>query len=358
MSIVGAAPLTYAAIVTFIALAPVLERETVEALWAPASTIDATKWVELEKEGTKGWEFEERKVTFGRDGDTDFIVPEPGTYRLRLVDRSFTGQFQSELAVSETLQVVGVIPDPHKVKNFPQEGSKVVFLGDSIVEGRDLLPEQTLPAQLGAMTQVEVINAGKHADTTEQMLMRLETDVFPHNPDLIPIFGGWNDYRTFVPRETTFRNLREIIRRSQEKGAMVVIVGFKKPFFDDFEREFRKLSDEMGAGYVPNVLFGLEEISEFWDFNTFHPNAAGYRVMAERIAPAVRKLLAIRLRMSIQRANDRVVLSWPTFSGKTYRLRETSDFNVWTETLFIGTGQPMETLKPLSPKRFFTVVEE
>jgi acyl-CoA thioesterase-1 len=348
-----------AAFVTFSANNPTIERETVVVAWAPANNFDVTTWIELEK-APGAWEVIGRKVTFARNGDTDFVVPSPGTYRFRYIDRSLTGEFQRELAVSPLLVVSDIIPNPALVKNLGRRGERVVFVGDSLVQGTGVLPEESVPAQVGSIIGVPVVNAGKHGDTTAQILARLGTDVLAHQPDLVVVLAGWNDYRIGVPSDTTFRNLREVVRRVQSQGAMAVIVGLKKPLFDDFERQFRAASEETGAGYIPNILYNLEDQLDFWNISEKHPSSKGYREVAERIAPAPRKLLALPPKLYIQKSTNSVTLSWHTLWGKTYHLREldTAVSSTWTETLFLGTGRTVEVQKPLSPQRFFTVVEK
>ncbi len=350
-----------AAFVTFSATKPVIERETITALWAPAANFDITKWIELEWRGSNEWLTIERKVTAVRNGGTTFTVPEPGAYRLRYVDRSLAGTFQSELAVSGVLSVLEVIPDPRRVKNFPPKDVAIVFTGDSLVAGKGASSGNSLPAQLERLLGIRIVNAGRSGDTTAQILARLDADVLAHKPALVLILAGWNDYRTGVPSDATFRNLREMTRRAQERGAMVVIVGVRKPFFDDFEHEFRALTDETGAGYAPNVLWDTESNIRFWNIGAAHPNDAGYARMAERIAPGVRKLLMTPPVLHVGKEANHVVISWQSLFGKTYRLRETENLVVpiqWRESVFIGSGRVMEVSKMPAMNRFLTLAEE
>ena len=78
-----------------------------------------------------------------------------------------------------------------------------------------------------------VINAGRRGDTTAQALERLSDDVLDKNPRLVIIFLGGNDFLRQLPRRDTQENLEAIVRRVQDRGAMVVIAGMKLGVFTD-----------------------------------------------------------------------------------------------------------------------------
>ena len=67
------------------------------------------------------------------------------------------------------------------------------------------------------------------------------------NPRLVIVLLGGNDFLRQVARQETQKNLKEIIRRIQDQGAMVVIAGMKLGLFTDeyssiFEETARQLA--------------------------------------------------------------------------------------------------------------------
>jgi lysophospholipase L1-like esterase len=74
----------------------------------------------------------------------------------------------------------------------------------------------------------------------------------------------------------------------------VVLVGIHQEFLSNYEKMYQDLAREKGvAGYVPGILSGLYQHAQYM-FNDFHPNAAGYQIVAERIEPVLRRVLIKR----------------------------------------------------------------
>jgi acyl-CoA thioesterase I len=94
-----------------------------------------------------------------------------------------------------------------------------------------------------------------------------------------------------MPLQETKRNLEEIVRRIQNHGAMVVIVGMKLGLFtDEYGPLFQDIADRLGALYVPQLLNGILTDSKLKS-DGIHPNAAGYQLMAERMVKQIKPLL-------------------------------------------------------------------
>jgi len=89
------------------------------------------------------------------------------------------------------------------------------------------------------------------------------------------------------------QNLRAIIRTLKERGIAVVLVGVPKPALITSAPEFyTELAREFDIPYegriVTDVLYKPDQKSD-----SIHPNAKGYRKMAEAIAGLLRKAGAI-----------------------------------------------------------------
>lgn len=71
---------------------------------------------------------------------------------------------------------------------------KIVFLGNSIVNGFPLPRSQCFVSLYREATGHEVINKGMNGSITSESLWRLEKDVISHKPDEMWFMGGTNDY--------------------------------------------------------------------------------------------------------------------------------------------------------------------
>jgi lysophospholipase L1-like esterase len=121
-------------------------------------------------------------------------------------------------------------------------------------------------------------------------LARLDS-VIAREPSVAIVLLGGNDYLRKVPIDDTFSNLRTIITRLQESGAVVLVVGIRGGLLSDgFADRFSDLADETGSAHVPDALRGLVADSRYM-FDAIHPNDAGYARLAERIRPTLEKLM-------------------------------------------------------------------
>jgi lysophospholipase L1-like esterase len=66
-----------------------------------------------------------------------------------------------------------------------------------------------------------VHNAGVPGDTTAQMLVRLNSDVFAYKPEVLFILGGTNDLGRNISQSTTIANLQAIINEANAKGIRI-----------------------------------------------------------------------------------------------------------------------------------------
>jgi lysophospholipase L1-like esterase len=184
-------------------------------------------------------------------------------------------------------------PSPYaKVRNLGSRGVNVFAFGDSLTAGYGAQAGEDYPSRLSALLGVPVLNAGVSGDTTQSALARLDDAVLARDPRIVIVGLGGNDFLGGVPIETTEANLREIVRKIEGAGAMVVLLGFRFPSFNaDYEAMYEKVAKEEGCLLVPRILRGILNDSSMKS-DAIHPNAKGYALMAERIAGPCRKLIA------------------------------------------------------------------
>jgi acyl-CoA thioesterase-1 len=178
------------------------------------------------------------------------------------------------------------------IRNLGSAGQTIICFGDSLTEGVGGGPGEDYPAVLSQQLGVPVINAGRRGDTTAAALARFAADVLEKNPRLVVVMLGGNDFLRQVPLSETKTHLDEIVRRAQERGAMVVVSGIRLGLFtDEYGPIFEEIATRRGALYVPEVLKGILSDAKLRS-DRIHPNGGGYRLMAERIAEKVKPLLA------------------------------------------------------------------
>jgi acyl-CoA thioesterase-1 len=184
------------------------------------------------------------------------------------------------------------------IRNIRSTGETIICFGDSLTEGVGADMGGDYPSVLSRLIGFPVVNAGRRGDTTAQALERLPEAVLSKNPRLVIVFLGGNDFLRQVPRQESRKNLEEIVRHIQAAGAMVVIAGLRLGLFtDEFGPIFEEAAKRSGALFVGQVTKGILNDSSLRS-DPIHPNGAGYRLIAERIAEKIKPLLqeADRLR--------------------------------------------------------------
>jgi lysophospholipase L1-like esterase len=170
-----------------------------------------------------------------------------------------------------------------EIKNIDSKGTNIICFGDSITFGYGVSSGEDYPSILGKIIPLTVINAGIDGDTTTEALKRLDTDVIDRSPRLVIIQFGGNDFLRGIPTETTINNITEMVERVQEEGAIVAIADISAGFLlNQYHAPLYNLCKTKGAIFIPKILNGIiTNPSLKSDF--IHPNAQGYKIIAERI---------------------------------------------------------------------------
>ena len=169
----------------------------------------------------------------------------------------------------------------------------IVAFGDSLTYGTGAAESESYPSVLEQLVGRRVVRAGVPGEVTAQGLARLPQVIEEHHPSLVIVCLGGNDMLRRMDEADTRRNLREIIKMLLGRGISVVLVGVPKPaliasapeFYGELAREFRIPYE---GKVVAEVLYQLDMKSD-----PIHPNAKGYRRMAEAIAELLRKAGAV-----------------------------------------------------------------
>ena len=171
--------------------------------------------------------------------------------------------------------------------------SVVLAFGDSLTYGTGANEEESYPAQLAKLTGWRVVREGVPGEVSAAGLARLAATLDEHQPRLLLLCHGGNDFLGRLPKDKVAENLRAMIRLAKTRGIDVVLIGTPEPgltvtaagFYADIAKEFR-------IPYEGSVLGKILRDPSLKS-DAIHPNARGYRLMAERVYELVRKAGAL-----------------------------------------------------------------
>jgi acyl-CoA hydrolase len=173
------------------------------------------------------------------------------------------------------------------------DGAVVLAFGDSVTHGTGG-GGTSYPTLLAEMTGWRVINAGVPGDTANRARNRIGPLLERHRPDLVIVELGGNDFLRKHPDDQVREDLRSIVMAVRESGAVPALVAV--PRFSLLRASAGALSDaglyeELAAAeavlLIENVFSDVLS-DESLRADPIHPNASGYRVLAEGILDALR----------------------------------------------------------------------
>lgn len=175
-------------------------------------------------------------------------------------------------------------------------GSTVLALGDSLTSGVGATADTAYPALLQALTGWNVVNGGVSGDTTAQALARLPGLLQEHQPALVIVSIGGNDFLRQMSATGAKETVREIVRIARSDGAQVLLVAV--PQVSLLAAGTGRLSDHpLYAELAEELKLPLH--AEGWAdvlskpelrADTVHANAQGYRQFAEGLVQTLRKV--------------------------------------------------------------------
>lgn len=181
--------------------------------------------------------------------------------------------------------------------------ARILAFGDSLTAGPGLAAEDTLPAQLkkrlaAGGIEAEVINAGVSGDTTAMGLARLDYALSAGPVDVAILELGANDMLNGLPPKEARANLEKMIETFQSKGVRVILAAmvssdnWGQAYREEFDSIYPALAAKYGVTMVPFFMEGVWGEPKFLIGDGVHPNAAGVRKIAKKMAPYVEKVLA------------------------------------------------------------------
>jgi acyl-CoA thioesterase-1 len=191
---------------------------------------------------------------------------------------------------------LAMLPD----RALAARGQVVAILGDSLTVGAGLPPAATLPPQLHlALERLGVPNlvrgAGVSGDTTARGLTRMDAAIPPETAVVVVALGG-EDLLLKIDPDTVRANLDAILRRLKARHKGVVLAGIAAPpqlgaYAVAFNAVFPRLARAHGVALYPDLLAGVARNGAASQGEGLHPNARAMRIIADRLAPVVARVL-------------------------------------------------------------------
>jgi acyl-CoA thioesterase-1 len=177
------------------------------------------------------------------------------------------------------------------------EPVRILAFGASIIAGHGLEAKDSLPAQLEkALAErgiaAEVINGGVSGETSAGGLARLDW-ALADDPDLVIVDLGGNDALRGIDPRSTEANLDAIVARIRAQGRRVLLAGMLAPpnlgadYAAAFNAVFPAVAERHGVPLYPFILDGVVADPALNQEDGIHPNAAGVKVIVERMLPDV-----------------------------------------------------------------------
>jgi len=182
---------------------------------------------------------------------------------------------------------------PPKLAKLPADAVVLAF-GDSLTFGTGAGAEASYPAVLQELIGRRVVRAGVPGEVSAQGLARLPGAIAAAQPDLLVLIHGGNDLLQRKSPQRIVANLRAMVQMARERGVAVVLIGVPNlglilgrsaGFYED-------LAEELDLHYdgetLPEIL-GQSSLKS----DAIHPNARGYRKLAEAVTELLRESGAI-----------------------------------------------------------------
>jgi len=170
----------------------------------------------------------------------------------------------------------------------------IVVLGDSISAGYGLKVGQGWVSLLQKKfnnkdESYTLFNESISGDTTAGGLARIDDALSRHKPEWVLLELGANDGLRGLSPKVMKRNLAEMVKRSQNTGANVLLLSMRIPpnygkrYVDMFYNVYPQLSKELNIPYVPFILEDVALVKEMMQKDGLHPNAMAQPIIADKI---------------------------------------------------------------------------
>src|SRR5262249_34504112 len=139
----------------------------------------------------------------------------------------------------------------------------------------------------------KVVREGVPGEVSAAGLARLPGLLDEHKPKLLLLCHGGNDFLQRMPKAGAAANVRSMNRPARERGIDVLLIGTPELSFTVTPPDFYgEIAKEFRIPYEGDVIGKVLRDGSLKS-DQVHPNAQGYRLIAERVAELLRKSGAI-----------------------------------------------------------------
>jgi acyl-CoA hydrolase len=203
--------------------------------------------------------------------------------------------FPLPLALSIALLLVSGCSDQGKTFDTLDPGAAVLAFGDSVTYGLGANRGEDYPTLLARDTGWQVINAGISGDTAQRAVNRIGPLLQRHQPSLVIVELGGNDFLRNQPESRVKEHLRAILRTCGEFGVTTALVSVPRlsllraglGSLSD-SAIYAELAEEEAVLLIPDVFAEiLSDTTLLAD--RIHPNSSGYEALNAGILKVLQK---------------------------------------------------------------------
>ena len=221
---------------------------------------------------------------------TDFLHPD---LRATQTSRARRRALLASLAAMALAPLAACGRKPPRAQALPA-GATVLALGDSLTSGEGASHSTAYPAVLQRLTGWKVVNGGVSGDTSAQALTRLPGLLQQHQPALVIVSIGGNDFLRRQSSATTRTNVQRICADARASGAQVLLVAVPELSLMaaagrlSDHAMYEEIADELK---LPLHAKGWSAVlaNEGLRADSVHPNAAGYAQFVEGLVGTLKK---------------------------------------------------------------------
>lgn len=165
----------------------------------------------------------------------------------------------------------------------------VLAFGDSLTYGTGASEAESYPAQLEQLIGRSVVRAGVPGEVSAQALRRLPGALDEYRPQLLVLCIGGNDFLRNLGNAQAAANVQTMVSMARQRGIDVLLIGTPERVLTVSPPGFyAEIAEQARIPYENSVIGEILRNSEFKS-DTIHPNARGYRLIAERVAALLKK---------------------------------------------------------------------
>ncbi|HEY5897651.1 MAG TPA: GDSL-type esterase/lipase family protein [Burkholderiales bacterium] len=165
----------------------------------------------------------------------------------------------------------------------------VLAFGDSLTYGSGANENESYPAQLESLIGRKVVRAGVPGEVTAQALERLPGALDEYRPQLVLLCIGGNDFLRRLGNAQAERNVRAMVELARSRGVAVLLIGTPElSLLPSPPAFYAAIAKDLRIPYEGDVISEVLKDTRLKS-DPIHPNASGYRLIAERVAARLKK---------------------------------------------------------------------